>query len=168
MTPACCSISTIGPLFRAPASAGHRAPYIQPMGGYPPYAGFTEFAIALGVILSAIVSLLGTSSRKRMIALGEAKLQDLSEMTGILDPKQLLAVFGPPDMGRVWRSVTLLDVRRARAPLGWVMSSDLVDYACILAVLAGLALNYWLSPLLLIGALGVQVAGWIVSTRVPK
>ncbi|OYW85158.1 MAG: hypothetical protein B7X53_04430 [Hyphomonas sp. 34-62-18] len=139
-----------------------------PMGGYPPYAGFTEFAIALGVILSAIVSLLGTSSRKRMIALGEARLQDLSEMTGILDPKQLLAVFGPPDMGRVWRNVTLLDIRRARAPAGWLMSSDLVDYACILAALIGLAFDYWLVPLLLLGALGVQLAGWIVSARVPK
>lgn len=138
------------------------------MGGYPPYAGFTEFAIALGVILSAIVSLLGTSSRKRVIAQGEARLQDLSEMTGILDPKQLFAVFGPPDMGRVWRSVTLLEIRRARTPAGWLMSSDLVDYACILAAFIGMAINYWLVPLLLLGALGVQAAGWIVSARVPK
>jgi hypothetical protein len=138
------------------------------MSGYPPYTGFTEFAIALGVILSAIVSLLGTSSRKRMVALGEAGLQDLSEMTGILDPKQLFAVFGPPDMGRVWRNVTLHDIRKARAPAGWLMSSDLVDYACVLAALAGMAFNYPFIPLLLLGALGVQAAGWIVSARVPK
>ena len=138
------------------------------MGGYPPYTGFTEFAIALGVILSAIVSLLGTSSRKRMVATGEARLQDLSEMTGILDPKQLFAVFGPPDMGRIWRNVTLHDVRQARAPAGWLMSSDLVDYACILAALAGMVFNYPFIPLLLLGALGVQLAGWIVSARVPK
>lgn len=138
------------------------------MGGYPPYAGFTEFALALGVVLSAIVSLLGTSSRKRMIALGEARLSDLSEMTGILDPKQLLAVFGPPDMGRIWRSVTLLDIRRARAPLGWVMSSDLVDYGCILAAVLGVWLNYWLAPVLLLSALGIQLAGWIASMRIPK
>lgn len=138
------------------------------MGGYPPYTGFTEFAIALGVILSAIVSLLGTSSRKRMVAMGEARLQDLSEMTGILDPKQLFAIFGPPDMGRVWRNVTLLDIRRARAPAGWVMSSDLVDYACIAAAFIGMLFDHSLIPLLLLGALGVQAAGWIVSARVPK
>ena len=125
------------------------------MGGYPPYTGFTEFAIALGVILSAIVSLLGTSSRKRMVALGEARLQDLSEMTGILDSKQLFAVFGPPDMGRIWRNVTLHDIRQARAPAGWLMSSDLVDYACVLAALAAMAFNYPFIPLLLLGALGV-------------
>lgn len=138
------------------------------MGGYPPYTGFTEFAIALGVILSAIVSLLGTSSRKRMVAMGEARLQDLSEMTGILDPKQLFAIFGPPDMGRVWRNVTLLDIRRARAPAGWIMSSDLVDYGCILVALIGMFFNHSLIPLLLLCALGVQAAGWIVSARVPK
>lgn len=89
-------------------------------------------------------------------------------MTGILDPKQLLAVFGPPDMGRVWRSATLLDVRRARAPMGWLMSSDLVDYACILAAIIGMTVDYWLVPPLLLAALGVQLAGWIVSARVPK
>lgn len=138
------------------------------MGGYPPYSGFTEFALALGVTLSAIVSLLGTSSRKQMIANGEARVSDLAEMTGILDPKQLLAVFGPPDMGRIWRNVTLLDVRRARAPAGWLMSSDLVDYACILAAGLALAFDYWLVPLLLLAALAVQASGWIVSARVPK
>ena len=138
------------------------------MGGYPPYAGFTEFAIALGVILSAIVSLLGTSSRKRMIALGEARMADLAEMTGILDPRQVLAVFGPPDMGRIWRNVTLVDVRRSRRSLGWLMSSDLVDYGCILAAILALFFEHRLVPLLLLGSLAVQAAGWIVSARVPK
>lgn len=138
------------------------------MGGYPPYAGFTEFAIALGVILSAIVSLLGTSARKRTIALGEAKLSDLAEMTGIVDPKRLLAVFGPPGMGHTWPNVTLLEVRRARSPAGWLVSSDVVDYACILAAVAALNVHHKLMPLALMGALAVQLAGWIVSTRVPK
>lgn len=138
------------------------------MGGYPPYAGFTEFAVALGIILSAIVSLLGTSARKRTIALGEARMADLAEMTGILKPKDVLAVFGPPDMSRVWPSVTLLDVRRARTPLGWLMSSDLVDYACMLAAVAALTVNHKLMPLALMAALAAQVAGWVVATRVPK
>jgi hypothetical protein len=86
-----------------------------PMGGYLPYVDFTEFAMALGVFLSALVSLIGTSARKRTISMGEARLSDLAEMTGILQPKQVMAVFGPPDMGRTWPSVSLLDVRRAPA-----------------------------------------------------
>lgn len=155
-------------IVRRPADKGPGPSYIASMGGYPPYAGFTEFAIALGVILSAIVSLLGTSMRKRMIAAGEARMQDLAEMTGILDPRQVLAVFGPPDMGHVWRNVTLLDVRRARGSLGWLMSSDLVDYACILAAVGALFFDHRLVPLFLLGALAVQAAGWIVSVRVPK
>lgn len=138
------------------------------MGGYPPYTGFTEFAVALGVILSAVVSLLGTSARKRTVAMGEARLSDLAEMTGILDPKQLFAVFGPPGMERTWPSVTLLDVRRARGPMGWLMSSDLVDYACVLAAIVALSFDHKLMPLALMAALGVQLAGWVVSTRVPK
>lgn len=138
------------------------------MGGYLPYAGFTEFAIALGIILSAIVSLLGTSGRKRTIAIGEARMSDLAEMAGILRPKDVLAVFGPPDMSRVWPGVTLLDVRKARTPLGWLMSSDLVDYACILAAIAAIYFNHKLLPLALMTALAVQVAGWAVSARVPK
>ena len=89
-------------------------------------------------------------------------------MTGILNPKQLMAVFGPPGMGRTWPGVTLLDVRRARGPMGWLMSSDLVDYACMAAAAAVLVFDYWLVPLALMFALSVQLAGWVVSARVPK
>lgn len=138
------------------------------MGGYLPYVDFTEFAIALAIGLSALVSLIGTSGRKRTIAMGEARLSDLAEMTGILNAKQVMAVFGPPDMARTWTGVTLLDVRRARGPMGWLMSSDLVDYACIAAAGAVLVFDYWLVPLAMMMALGVQLAGWVVSTRVPK
>ncbi len=138
------------------------------MSGYGPFDGFTLVAMALAVVLSAIVSLLGTSTRKRNIILGEAQAADLAEMTGIRDPKRLMEVFGPPDMGRVWRHVTLLDVRKARAPEGWLMSSDLVDYACIVAAGLALFVSHWLMPGLLLVALAIQAGGWIVSTRLPK
>jgi len=138
------------------------------MGGYLPYVDFTQFAVALAVVLSALVSLIGTSARKRTVAMGEAKLSDLSEMTGIFDPKQVMAVFGPPDMSRTWPSVTLLDVRRARGPMGWLMSSDLVDYACIAAAILLLLVPHPIVLLALLGALGVQLAGWVVSTKIPK
>jgi len=138
------------------------------MSGYGPFDGFTLVAIALAVILSAIVSLIGTSARKRNIALGEARVVDLAEMTGIRDPKRLLEVFGPPDMGRVWRTVTPLEVRRARTPEGWLMSSDLVDYACIAAAVVALTVPHKLMPAILLAALAVQIAGWIVSARLPR
>lgn len=138
------------------------------MSGYGPFDGFTLVAIALAVILSGIVSLIGTSARKRNIALGEAQVVDLAEMTGIRDPKRLLEVFGPPDMGRVWRTVTLLEVRRARTPEGWLMSSDLVDYACIAAAVVALMVSHKLMPAILLAALAVQIAGWIVSARLPR
>ena len=138
------------------------------MSGYGPFDGFTMVAIALAVVLSSLVSLIGTSSRKRNIALGEAQVGDLAEMTGIRDPKRLQEVFGPPDMGRVWRTVTLLDVRRARTPEGWLMSSDLVDYVCIAAAVLALLVPFRLMPGFLLVALGIQVAGWIVSTRLPR
>ncbi|MBA3068637.1 MAG: hypothetical protein FP825_09160 [Hyphomonas sp.] len=138
------------------------------MGGYLPYVDFTEFALALGIVLSALVSLIGTSARRRTVALGEARLSDLAELTGILESKRLMAVFGPPDMGRTWPGVTLLEVRRARTPMGWLMSSDLVDYACIAGAVAALVFSHKLVPLGMFGALAIQVAGWVVSTRVPK
>jgi len=48
------------------------------------------------------------------------------------------------------------------------MSSDLVDYACVLAAIVALSFDHKLMPLALMAALGVQLAGWVVSTRVPK
>ncbi len=138
------------------------------MGGYAPYSGFTEFAIAIGIVLSAIVSLLGSSGRRRAVVSGEASLGDLAELTGISETRAILAVFGPPDMGRIWRNVTLADIRKARTPAGWLMSSDRVDYACIGAALGGLMLDHRLSALLLVAALATQAAGWIAASRIPK
>jgi hypothetical protein len=71
-------------------------------------------------------------------------------------------------MGRVWRSVTLLDVRRARTPEGWLMSSDVVDYACMAAAVIAMFVSHKLVPALLLLALGIQIAGWVVSTRLPR
>ena len=138
------------------------------MSGYPPYDGFTIVAIIVAIVLSAIVSLIGTAARKRTIALGEARVTDLAEMTGIRDPRQILDTFGPPDMGRVWRTVTLLEVRKARQPGGWLMSSDVVDYACVLIAATALFLSHPLINLALLAALAVQIAGWVVASGLPK
>ena len=138
------------------------------MSGYGPFDGFTIAAMVLAVVLSALVSLIGTSARRRSIAIGEARAADLAEMTGILDPKQLLAEFGPPDMGRVWRSVTLRDVRRARQPQGWLMSSDLVDYGCVAIAILSLFISHTLMYGALVFVLCIQIGGWVVASRLPK
>ncbi len=138
------------------------------MSGYGPFDDFTLFAVALAIVLSAVVSLIGTSARKRNIALGQASVTDLAEMTGIRDPKDLQDVFGPPDMGRIWRSVTLLEVRKARQPAGWLMSSDLVDYACVGLVGLSIFVAHPLISGALLFALAVQVAGWVMATRLPR
>lgn len=138
------------------------------MSGYGPFDDFTLFAIAIAVVLSAIVSLIGTSARKRNVALGEATVTDLAEMTGIRDPKKLQEAFGPPDMGRVWRTVTLFDVRRFRQPQGWLMSSDIVDYACLGIVALAIFVSHPFVGAGLVAALVIQVAGWIVSFGLPK
>lgn len=138
------------------------------MSGYGPFDDFTLFAMAIAVVLSAIVSLVGTSARKRNIALGRATATDLAEMTGIRDPKRLQEVFGPPDMGRVWRTVTLLEVRRARETGGWLMSSDLVDYACFGVVALALFVSHPLIGGAIVLALLVQIAGWVAAVGLPK
>ena len=89
-------------------------------------------------------------------------------MTGIRDPKKLQEAFGPPDMGRVWRTVTLFDVRRFRQPQGWLMSSDIVDYACLGIVALAIFVSHPFVGAGLVAALVIQVAGWIVSFGLPK
>jgi hypothetical protein len=43
-----------------------------------------------------------------------------------------------------------------------------VDYVCILTAVIALNLRHPLITLALLTVLAIQVAGWIVSTRVPK
>jgi hypothetical protein len=138
------------------------------MSGYGPFDDFTLTAMALAIILSAIVSLIGTSGRRRSAAMGEASALDLCELTGITDPKDLQETFGPPDMGRIWRHVTLEQVHQARRPLGWVISSNLVDWLCM-----GVAtLSFFYDHVLLSGAvmlaLIVQITGWVAASRLPR
>lgn len=138
------------------------------MSGYAPFDGLTAAAAALAIILSAIVSLIGAASRRRNIAMGIAQVQDLCELTGITDPRILQDVFGPPDMGRVWRTVTLADVTRARRPLGHLISDPVVDWACIAVAVASFFSDFWLVELALIFALMAQVASWIAAARLPR
>ncbi|MEL6473166.1 MAG: hypothetical protein AAFQ21_03720 [Pseudomonadota bacterium] len=138
------------------------------MSGYAPFDGLTATAAALAIMLSAIVSLVGSAARRRAVLLGEARTQDLCELTGIMNPRALQDVFGPPDMGRVWRHVTLAEVNAARRPLGRVISDPLVDYACIAVALLSFLSDHVLVELALLIALGVQTLSWIAAARLPR
>lgn len=138
------------------------------MSGYAPFDSLTSTAIALAVILSAIVSLIGASTRRRNVALKAAGIQDLCELTGITDPKLLQDVFGPPDMGRVWRHVGMADIRKARRPLGLLISDPRVDWACIAAAGLSFLSDHFLIELALVTAFLSQAAGWIAAARLPR
>lgn len=138
------------------------------MSGYGPFDGLAGTAAALVVILLAIVSLAGTSTRRRLVAAGQARARDLCELTGITDPRVLQDVFGPPDMGRVWRHVRLVDIERARRPLGYLISHDGVDWACIAVAAASFFLAHRLMDVALLLALVAQVTGWLAASRLPR
>ncbi len=138
------------------------------MTGYGPLDGLANTAIALAIILSAIVSLVGTSARKRAVMEGRATAQDLAELSGITDPRDLLDAFGPPDMGRVWRSTTMEEVRSKTTPLGHLISGDLVDWACIAVAVLSFVLKSPFIVLALWAAAAAQFAAWIAATRLPR
>lgn len=130
--------------------------------------GLAEVAAALAVFLSAIISLVGTSARERVVSLGQARAAELCELTGILDPRVLQDVFGPPTMSGTWPTVTMERIRKARTPVGLLISDARVDYACMGVALAALVVEHGVLDMLLPVAVAVQVAGWVISSRLPR
>ncbi len=138
------------------------------MAGYPPLDGLASTVAALSVILLALVSLAGTAARRQAVEAGAARMQDLCELTGILDPRQLQDVFGPPDMDRVWRHVRMADIAAARRPLGHLISNDAVDGLAIAMAAASFLVRHPLVDIALIAALAAQVTGWLAAARLPR
>lgn len=138
------------------------------MYGFSIFDGPAEAAVAVGVILSAIVSLIGISMKHRNVVNGRAKTQDLCELTGITDPRWLQDIFGPPDMGMVWKYVTMDEIYAARRPIGHLMSNPIVDYSCIVIAIFGIITSHGLIDLGLLIALIIQVISWIIAMRLPK
>lgn len=138
------------------------------MYGFSIFDGPAEAAVAVGILLSAIVSLIGISMKHRTIALGHAKTQDLCELTGITDPRLLQDIFGPPDMGMVWKYVSMEDIYSARRPIGHLMSNPIVDYCCIAVAILGILTDHGLIDLGLLIALVIQVTSWVIAFRLPK
>lgn len=124
---------------------------------------------AIGVIVSVLISLVLRGARRLAVEEGRASAQDLCELTGIDDPGELQDTFGPPTMHtRIWQSVTLADIERERRPLGFLIANDWLDYACLLAAAVSF---FWRTPLVFLflwGAIGAQVAGWVISARLPR
>lgn len=138
------------------------------MSGYAPFDGLASTAAALAVILLAIVSLAGSSTRRKVVEAGMAGVPELCELTGMLDPRDLQDVFGPPDMGRVWRNVRMADIEAARRPLGYIISNDAVDGLTIAVGVASFFVRHPLVDIALLTALSVQVGGWLAVLRLPK
>lgn len=130
--------------------------------------GLATVAIALAVILSALVSLIGSSARRRAVMMAEAGPRDLCELTGITDPKELQDVFGPPNMGRVWQNVTLARVMAERRPLGHLISGQAVDWISMGTAFLAFFSGFVLIEIGLLVALGVQIAGWAYAARMPQ
>ena len=124
---------------------------------------------AIGVILSVLVSLMLRSARRLAVEEQRATAQDLCELTGIDDPAELQDTFGPPGLRtRMWHHVTLEDVKRERRPLAFLIANDWLDYACLGVAVASF---FWRDPLVYLflwTAIGVQVAGWVISARLPR
>lgn len=130
--------------------------------------GLAATSMALAVILSAIVSSVAASARRQAVVLAEARVQDLCELTGIMDPRELQDVFGPPNLGRTWQNLTLAQVLAARRPAGYVISSRTVDGGCASAAVLSFLIGHPLMSLALVAAFFLQIAGWVLVSRLPK
>jgi len=130
--------------------------------------GFTVTAIALAVMLSTLVSLVGSAARRQAVIMAEAGPRDLCELTGILNPKELQDIFGPPNLNRIWQNLTLERVMQERRPLGHVISGQAVDWACMGVAFLAFFSSFVLVEIGLLIALGVQLTGWIYAAKLPK
>lgn len=130
--------------------------------------GLTVTAMALAVILSAFVSLVGSSARRQAVVMAEAGARDLCELTGILNPMELQDVFGPPNLNRIWQNLTLERVMAQRRPVGYIISGQGVDWACMAAAFLAFFSSFALVEIALVIALVVQVTGWVYASKLPK
>lgn len=130
--------------------------------------GFTVTAIAIAVILSALVSLIGSAARRRAVIMAEAGPRDLCELTGILNPMELQDIFGPPNLNKIWQNLTLERVLAERRPIGHVISGQAVDWASMIIGLLSFFSGFFLIEIGLLIALGVQAAGWVYATKLPQ
>lgn len=132
------------------------------------WPGFTTAATAIAVILSAIVRGLRTGAAWAAVEEGVAGAEHLRDLTGILEPRALQDIFGPPRMDGVY-PVTRAQVLKARRPTGMLMGDRWLDRASLLIALAALlpiwplwTTRPWLETL--VACAGVyQALGWAAT-----
>lgn len=123
--------------------------------------------VAIAVILSAVVSVIGTGARRQAVEEGRARASDLCELSGIFDPRVLQDVFGPPTLNGIYQT-SMARVKEVRQPLSYFISEDRLDVSCVVIAAASFFLNHPLSDLLLAIAAAFQTAGWFISMRLPE
>ena len=133
-----------------------------------PLDGFPVVALALATLLSAIVSLIASSARRQAIIMAQASARDLAELTGILDYQDLQDTFGPPNLNRMWQTLTLERVQAERRPLGVLMSAKWLDWTCIVLALLAFFSSFALVEIGLLVAFTLQLASWLVASRLPR
>ena len=129
--------------------------------------GFTTAATALAVILSAIVRLVRTDAALKAVDEGYATSDHLRELSGVLDPRALQDVFGPPTLEGVYH-VDRRQIMDSRRLTGWLIGDMRLDLACLaIAVLIlvlpryGVLHDLAVMPFLL--AVAYQIGGWICA-----
>ena len=130
--------------------------------------GLALFGVSIATILMALASLLGTMTLKQLVEIGQVDARVLCNLTGITDPRDLQDVFGPPAMNRVWHGLTLPMIEAERRPPGYLISDDRVDWICIGVAILALFWRHPVADLMLIMAVGAQLGGWVIATRLPK
>lgn len=138
------------------------------MGGYGAVSGLTITSVGLAVILMAITSMIGAASRRLAIEQGFAGVRELCELTGITNVKDLQDIFGPPDLNRVWRNLTLERVMAERRPAGHLISGRVVNWVSIFMAVFALVRPNELVLLGLFLACFAQIGGWALSVKLPK
>lgn len=127
---------------------------------YGPLNAFTLTALMMAVVLSVFVRRIGLAARRRKIIEGDARAEDLAELTG-LKTADLQDAFGPPGMDQVWRHVTLADIKRARTRQGRLFSGGTLDAASLAGALLPFVIPHAMAQLGLVFAALIQAAAWL-------
>jgi len=124
--------------------------------------------IALSVILSAFIRLIQTMQLKQNVTNGFTGVRELSELSGILDPRDLQDVFGPPNMNRIWNHVGLNTIEQKRRLPGYLMTHTKLHWCCIAVAILAVLFHHWTSEAFLIIAALAQLGAWTSAARLPK
>ncbi|MEM8615470.1 MAG: hypothetical protein AAGF20_00900 [Pseudomonadota bacterium] len=131
-------------------------------------SGLPLIAIALATLLSALIRTIQTTQLHQRVRYGLTSWRELSELSGIADPRDLQDVFGPPSLDRVWQTVKLPDIQARRRLAGYLMSDLRLHGACALCAVMALPVSHWSTQLLVCVAALAQAGGWLSASQLPR